>query len=683
MGALLKLTLLIFVFLYIPAEVVMAQPQVVDSLRNSLHYDERDSLEADTNTVLTLIKIAESFQRDEPDSIIKYAASAFELAERINSVSGMVRANQLLGIVYFRRGEYKKVYELGSTSISLLGSSGYQEERASLNHLMGLFHASQGSYERGLSYFFEARNSFEALGDADGVFRSLNNIGASYNRLGNNREALNIFLELDSLNALTAATISIPVNLGINYYELEDFEKAEQNLMRVIRFEDKSYDKRALGLTTFKLGEIYRERKQYSDALNYFNESIQIFDSLDNEIEKVQSLNGIALTYLELQELKNAEGYAQHAFSIASTANALPEKNISSKTLFEIYSALGNPEKALDYHMLHKSYSDSLHNDEVSKAVGRLEAEYEYEKLEENLRTQQQVKNLRNAEQVADRTYMLVIAIALLIIAIVISSFLYRNSMIRKSANNLLQEKNKEIEHQAARLHEMNEIKDHLFSIISHDLRGPLSSLYGFITLNEMNALSKQDMQKLIPELADKFKYTSNLLNNLLNWAKSQLKGYKVVPKKFQIKTIALETQKLLAQKASEKSITVEINLDEVAPVYADKSMIDLVLLNFLSNAIKFTPNNGHINLTATEGDDFVNVCIQDNGVGISEEHLEQLFKETSFFSTEGTNDEKGTGLGLMLCKDFVQKNKGTLWAESKINEGSTFCFTLPKAENN
>ncbi|MEX2364953.1 MAG: HAMP domain-containing sensor histidine kinase, partial [Balneolaceae bacterium] len=295
---------------------------------------------------------------------------------------------------------------------------------------------------------------------------------------------------------------------------------------------------------------------------------------------------------------------------------------------------------------------------------------------------QQQTKNLETTQQLTNRNFLLIIAFSLLIITVVIAFFLYKNSLVRKKANTLLQEKNVEIEQQAAKLQEMNEIKTHLFSIISHDLRGPLSSLYGFITLNEMDALSKDQIQRLLPELSEKFNSTSNLLNNLLNWAKSQLEGYKVIPEKFELKEIAKQTLKLLSHKVENKNLYVTIDLDDVVHVYADKNMMELVLLNLLSNAIKFTPNKGAIHLTASEKENSVKLCIQDSGVGISEKKLQMLFNKTNFYSTEGTNDEKGTGLGLILCKDFVRQNKGIFSAESEVDKGSKFCFTLPKAES-
>ncbi|MDR9418829.1 sensor histidine kinase [Gracilimonas sp.] len=205
-----------------------------------------------------------------------------------------------------------------------------------------------------------------------------------------------------------------------------------------------------------------------------------------------------------------------------------------------------------------------------------------------------------------------------------------------------------------------------------------MSSLHGFITLNEMNRLKEEDIKEMIQHLADKFKYTSTLLNNLLSWARSQLDGYSVEPTSFNIYNQVDENINVLSHQANEKNITIINETPEDTSVYADKNMINLVILNLLSNAIKFTRNNGEIKINATARDSEVKLCFEDNGIGIPPDKLEVLFEQSNFYTTDGTNDEKGTGLGLMLCSDFVAKNNGKIWAESEEGKGSTFCITLP-----
>jgi signal transduction histidine kinase len=166
-----------------------------------------------------------------------------------------------------------------------------------------------------------------------------------------------------------------------------------------------------------------------------------------------------------------------------------------------------------------------------------------------------------------------------------------------------------------------------------------------------------------------------------LNWAKSQLDGYSVNPEHFDCSTIIKENVNLISSQAEEKEISIINRVEVENYVYADVNMIGLVVLNLLSNAVKFTKNGGEIVIWSDEKESKTEFHIQDNGIGISGKELTKLLEETNFRTTDGTNNEKGTGLGLMLCKDFIHKNNGKISAQSEVGKGSTFTFTLPKNE--
>lgn len=675
----LKNIYLFLVFVIAGTGSCFGQSNTPDSLRDILSAYQSNIITQDTVNINTLLELATFYRYSEFDSTLKYAELAKEKSQQIDFTKGFLNAQYLLATVAFNRGDYQKTYAIAQKGLDHNDINRFRVERAYLNQVVGISYAAQGSYQPGLSYFMEAYELFKDLDQDLGAFQNLNNIGVSYLKIEDYEEALDIFLQLDSLRTLEASTISVPVNLGFIYYELGDLENAEKQLMRVLNFQSKDFDQRAIGLATFKLGDIYLQRKNYSQAQNYFQRSIEKYDDLGNELEKVQSLNGISKTHLQLRDLDEAITYAKEAYDIANQFGGLPEKHTSAQTLYQVHKERQEFEEALNFHEIFSSLSDSLFNNDISREVGRMEAENEFRERELNLREAQQEQNLNNAAEVANRNIFIIISLSLLVIAIIIAYLQYRNSSIRKKANELLKEKNEYIEQQAERLEEMNEIKTHLFSIIAHDLRGPLSSLYGFLTLNQMGDLSKENMQQMIPDLADKFKYTSNLLNNLLNWAKSQLEGYSLNPEAFDFSTIVNENVELISSQAEEKNIQIVNRIEDSSFVYADKNMVGLVVLNLLSNAVKFTHNNGEVNIWNEEKETEIEFHIKDNGIGINEEKLTQLFKESNFYTTDGTNNEKGTGLGLMLCKDFISKNNGKLWAESEVGKGSTFTFTLPK----
>jgi two-component system, sensor histidine kinase and response regulator len=249
-----------------------------------------------------------------------------------------------------------------------------------------------------------------------------------------------------------------------------------------------------------------------------------------------------------------------------------------------------------------------------------------------------------------------------------------------KTHLDLLQSKRK-IAEQADELQAANAFKDKLFSIIGHDLRSPLSSIKFTFDMMKSGVIEFGDdfFHETLGQLAKTTDEAFILLENLLGWAKSQSGNLPVVPEEFLLNEMVETVARLQKLNLSNKNIELIIDVSESICVYADNQMINTVLRNLLSNAIKFTPNGGKIQILATEtSDKLVQVSVVDSGVGISEENMKRLFNNTNPLKTYGTNNEAGSGLGLILCKDFIEKNGGILNIESKIGIGSTFYFYLP-----
>ncbi|MBK8944024.1 MAG: PAS domain S-box protein [Ignavibacteriae bacterium] len=231
------------------------------------------------------------------------------------------------------------------------------------------------------------------------------------------------------------------------------------------------------------------------------------------------------------------------------------------------------------------------------------------------------------------------------------------------------------------RLKELNASKDKFFSIISHDLRSPLTSIIGFaeVMIEDLETLSKEEIKEFTNSIYKSSKNVQNLLENLLQWSRIQTGRIEFNPINFEINNLINDVIALYQVNAARKKITLVNLLEKQYKVNADKFMIDTVLRNLVSNAIKFTPQGGTIKINVEKLDENnLTISIIDSGVGIKEEIIEKLFKIDSHITTKGTDKEKGTGLGLILCKEFVEKHQGKIWVESKFEEGSEFKFTLP-----
>jgi PAS domain S-box-containing protein len=249
-----------------------------------------------------------------------------------------------------------------------------------------------------------------------------------------------------------------------------------------------------------------------------------------------------------------------------------------------------------------------------------------------------------------------------------------------KNKHFRLMELSQELAEQKQKSDDLNNLKDRLLSIISHDFRSPLNSLQGLLTLLQGQMITEAELRDLSTRMLERVKVISTFLDNLLNWAKSQMEGSRVNKSRWNLTEVILDKMKLYQIQAEQKNIHLHCHIPIDLVVLADVNMIQLVIRNLLSNAIKFSPAQAKIELNAHEiVGNFILVSIQDTGIGIEPDKINKLFGSENV-STLGTHNEPGTGLGLLLCKDFVEKNGGSIWVESVASQGTCFYFTIPKA---
>lgn len=255
-----------------------------------------------------------------------------------------------------------------------------------------------------------------------------------------------------------------------------------------------------------------------------------------------------------------------------------------------------------------------------------------------------------------------------------------RTAKLHQQTHDLL-EKNREIKTQQVKLENLNQIKDRLFSIISHDLRSPLNTLQGFLSLLNTgdNFLNTHEGELILDNTKERLTVSLDLLDNLLFWASSQMDSLRVDKTEFIFFQIVEENFKLFQVIATQKNIVLSNLVNPDLLIKADLNMIKMICRNLISNAIKFTPKGGQVELSTIEHTDFIQVCISDTGIGIAPEKQKMIFNLDTRHSTKGTEQESGTGVGLILCKEFIEDHHGKIWFESEEGKGTTFFFTLPK----
>ena len=251
--------------------------------------------------------------------------------------------------------------------------------------------------------------------------------------------------------------------------------------------------------------------------------------------------------------------------------------------------------------------------------------------------------------------------------------------VIQQRSNKKLKVAHDQLNSQNLELQELNATKDKFFSIISHDLKGPLNSLTSFSSLliNHTESLSKEEIKMFASDFDKSLKNLFALLENLLEWSRSQTGNIEFIPEPFDLAAMLEENKELLKAQAQNKNITLMNESLEKVLINAHKNSINTVVRNLISNAIKFTPEGGKITLKTSRQNGEAVTSITDTGVGMGQNVIDKLFRIDSKHSTKGTANEKGTGLGLILCKEFVEKNGGRIWVTSKEGEGSVFYFSL------
>lgn len=254
----------------------------------------------------------------------------------------------------------------------------------------------------------------------------------------------------------------------------------------------------------------------------------------------------------------------------------------------------------------------------------------------------------------------------------------YQHSILQQKEE--IAENEKLLKTQTEELMQVNAFKNRLFSIIAHDLKSPIYALRTLFRNMQQYDTPAEDIKGMVPEVVNELTYTTSLMENLLQWARSQMQADAVKPQVIDIPGLMTEVGRLLRLQAEAKQIRVNMNVDKAISAYADKDMVNLILRNLLSNAIKYTPERGRIEVGVARRDLAVEIFVRDTGMGMSADALEKIHLN-NYYTTKGTAGESGTGLGLMLCREFVVRNGGTLRIESEEGKGSVFTFTLPEAE--
>jgi len=467
-----------------------------------------------------------------------------------------------------------------------------------------------------------------------------------------------------------------------------------------------------------QLGMLAYEQGEFSEASAYFNDGIDLARKAGRKSDLATMLVSISNVLFEQGKYADAKQNADEATSIATQLTSLPLLQSCYSLSSRIAEKMGDRKKTADYFELYTAVTKKIQQQQM--AANELNAnqrvEQAHQKVQEVVAAKQLTekelaenqKSLEKAQQVsremqlqiellnkdrmlkeaiiAKQNLMRWVYILIIIVSLLFASLIYYGYRSKRRANILLRLRNDEIvrqnieiQTQAEELKVINDQKTKLFSIIAHDLRSPLSSLVTLLNVANSGYISDDDFKVAIQALSENVSHTSSLLENLLNWARCQMQRVKVTKVQVNLQELVEDKVNLLKEQARTKGIIMKNNVAANCYVFADYDMVALVIRNLMSNAVKFCIAGDSISISATMAANEAVVEVKDTGVGMSSDSLSRLFG-SEIFTTPGTSNEAGTGLGLILCKEFVELNSGKVWATSVLHEGTSFFFTLEAA---
>ncbi len=568
---------------------------------------------------------------------------------------------------------------------------GYRRGEAESWRILGNTYEMVGDYVSMLSCYHHSHEIAEQIGDSLLIAKVNVNIALFYKQEGDYEQAKQL---MEKVNA-TIRQIGDSTQLAFILSHLSDLAFHSRQYTQALQYARQAYaqaralkDESAAANYCNEIGKVLAALGRYSEALDCHLQSLAYYREANDRLGMTTTTNRLAQVYLLLKDYPRAVAYAQESFSSAAKMRRKPELEGSARVLADIYEAKGDDRNALKYYKVYKAYSDSLDNDISHKQLLALSAGNDYEKQKLSLREEEARKEVLYLRRLRKQSLQISITIFVIVVLSLIAFILLRSRRFIRRTNQLLREKNgkieqqkEELEHQAVQLLLNNQQKDKLFSIIAHDLRGPLNSLKVMMDFLKEKRLSEEELSGMLKEIRRNVDYSSEMVTNLLYWASSQLHGLVVMPVSLPLKPMAAEIFGLFVQQAQEKGVRLQSLLSDELEGYGDKDMIEIVLRNLISNAIKFCRDGDAVTISAEVCDSEIEVCIADTGIGMKEDMLEKIIRKESFTSY-GTAKEKGTGLGLLLCREFTEMNKGRFWVESQWGNGSRSYFTIPLAPN-
>lgn len=654
-------------------------------------YDIAEKQQNKRAKILAVIQIGEYYlSRNKPREAFPILQRAYIAAKTLQDSLHMGIAKGKMGIALYLELKYIPAISYLQDAIRFINP--YSEAdvyRANFLNTLSYIFSKRGLYTTAIEYAREAleiRQRIDPTGEM--TARSLNTLGEFYLLQNNLRKAMEYFnsaLQINRSNQNKRGIAIMLTNIGNVYLQEGNYKEAINNLLSALEIKKSiKSTPREIAITQLLLGKVHLAEQQPVKAYQYLNQALSVFVNEDDKYYASMAYGEIAKYFAAMRQFDKALEAHQECIAMAKITEQPPLIIAGYEALAQTYLLMNDAENFFKYYKLYRIGKDSLDKELKSLEVILMQEELDRRKQElQALSIQNKEIQTRKEQEKAQlqRNFFVVVALAALIVAVVVGLLLKARLTDKKRLeiqNQIISGQNQTLEVQKQELQELITAKDKLFSVVAHDIRSPLAGLSSMIDLlnrRQVN-LNEEDTQSALQQISKSLANVYQLLNNLLDWARLQTGSFVFEPVSITLAPVAKKTVELFEPQISAKNLRIISNIPPDLTLSADKNMLEFILRNVVSNAIKFTFSGKEIIIEAEKLADCILIRVKDNGIGLSEEEAAKIFNLPT--SRLGTKGERGAGIALSICNEFMTKHGGSIWATPNPEGGSIFHLKFP-----
>jgi len=600
------------------------------------------------------------------DSVKPYMEQGLALFTASGYKHGQGEMLLLLSNIYNERGQVALAKEKAEEALKIFTGLNEEHDMAKANNSIANAWRYLGNYQEAIAHSLAALKNFEHLKDTADLINTYLELGAANDMHGDNDKAQIYYhqaLDLSLRVKENANIIYLYNNIGLSFARKGKFDEALKYFEKAEAISRKPAYIKARMTPLTNLGKIYAAKGDDKKALAYLYEA----RDLAKELKVQEPLCRILLEIGGIETRKDPKNTASLKEGLATSAGMgfLRLQREFVQALADVADKTGNYKEEAALLKQHAVLTDSLFSIDKAKAIANLQSEYELKRTSRELAALQ-ASQLGNTRK---KNIIIGIAVLLAITLVTLMAFYARSRRL-----------NRELSAREGELKKANGVKDRLFSIVGHDLKGPVGSIPALISIFRSPDTTEEEREDILNMMEESSQASLDVLDKLLIWGKQQIRGTTFSPALLDAHAIVNDNVRLLHTAAANKQIVITNNIAPGTRIYADENQIKFIVRNLMSNAVKFTHTGGGVEIYAAQQPGGpVTVSVKDNGTGIPSYKLQQIFEPYNE-STSGTANEAGTSIGLMLCREFVTQNGGKIWVDSEQNEGAVFSFTVKGA---